>query len=133
MNVLSTRIHGILDYVVALLMVSTPWLMGYEQGSSEQWLIISIGCIAMLYSFCTDYEFGFLEEIEVRTHLLLDFLIGVLLISSPWLFGFYDKVYLPYVILGAVEIISTCLTKTDAKVFRNFTSPRKRQTIEPNI
>lgn len=133
MNVLSTRIHGILDYVVALLMVSTPWLMGYEQGSNEQWLIISVGCIAMLYSFCTDYELGFLEEIEIRTHLLLDFLIGVLLISSPWLFGFYDKVYLPYVILGAIEIISTCITKTEEKVFQNFTTSNKRQTIEPNI
>jgi hypothetical protein len=129
MNVLSTRIHGILDYVVATLMIGTPWLMGYETGSSEQWLIISIGCMALLYSFCTDYEFGFLEEIEMRTHLLLDFLIGILLILSPWLFGFYDKVYLPYVVLGAFELFSTCLTKTDEKIFQNLTSAGKRQAI----
>jgi hypothetical protein len=132
MNVLSTRIHGILDYVLALLMISTPWLMKYEEGSNQQWLIISIGCVALLYSLCTDYEFGFLEELEVRTHLLLDFLVGILLILSPWLFGFYDKAYAPYIVLGVIEILSTVFTTTGEKVFQNISSPNKRQTVRSN-
>jgi hypothetical protein len=122
-----------LDYVVALLMISMPWLMGFDESSSGYWPIIFIGCFVILFSFCTDYEFGFLEEIEIRTHLLLDFLVGIVLIVSPWLFGFYDKVYLPYLVFGMIEIATTFFTKTESKILQNLTHSNKHRPLRHNV
>jgi hypothetical protein len=115
MNLLSTKLHGVLDYLIGLSMIMMPWLLDFQHNSCESWLLIIFGASALIYSFCTNYELGFLDEIDFRTHLLLDFLLGISYLASPWLFGFYDKVYMPFVITGMIEILLTFITKIDHK------------------
>jgi hypothetical protein len=40
----------------------------------------------------TDYEFGLVKTIPMKTHLNIDLISGLLLAVSPWVFGFSDRI-----------------------------------------
>ncbi len=112
MKVISTRAHGVLDYVVGGLLIASPWLFDFARGGVETWLPVILGAGAILYSLVTDYELGAVRKLSMRSHLWLDALSGVLLAASPWLFGFAEYVYLPHLIIGLAEIGVAMMTKT---------------------
>jgi hypothetical protein len=45
-------------------------------------------------------------------HLGVDAAGGLLLLASPWLFGFADRVMWPHVIIGILEIGAALTTRT---------------------
>ena len=124
MRVLSTKVHGILDYTVSALMIAAPWLFGFVVHTEsiqnagygmQTWIFVILGFATLLYSMLTNYELGAFRNISMKTHLTLDILSGVFLALSPWLLGFKDVVFLPHVIFGVFTIIVVILT--NAKPF----------------
>lgn len=112
MRVISTKMHGFIDYIVGVLLITAPWLFGFYQGGVESWLPIIFGIAIILYSLLTDYELGISRVISMNTHLFIDLIAGIFLASSPWLFGFANYVYLPHLIVGIMAIGFSVLTKT---------------------
>lgn len=112
LHVLSTRFHGVLDYLIGLLLIAAPWLFGFAQGGAETWVPVVLGAGALLYSMCTDYEMGLLRRIPMPVHLILDGASGLLLIISPFLFGFSDEVMNPHIGFGILEVVAALTTKT---------------------
>jgi hypothetical protein len=104
MKILSSRTHGVLDYLVGLLLIVSPWLFDFAQHGAETWIFVALGAGAILYSLLTRYEMGVVGLIPFKAHLAIDVMSGILLAASPWLFGFADYVYLPHVIFGVLEI-----------------------------
>lgn len=109
---LSTRIHGVLDYVVGALLIALPWLLGFARGGAETWIPVALGAGAIAYSLFTDYELGVVRRIGMPVHLWLDALSGLLLAVSPWLFGFDQQVWMPHLALGIFEIVTAAITNT---------------------
>lgn len=107
-----TKIHGYLDYLVGMLLIISPWMLGFAEGGAETWIPVVLGAGAVLYSLLTDYEMGVAKLISMPVHLGLDIISGIFLAMSPWLFGFHDYVYLPHVIFGVAEILVATLTST---------------------
>lgn len=114
MKVLSTQIHGIIDYGFALLLIASPWLFGFvDIGTSPESLVpILLGLAIAIYSLFTNYEWGAVRGISMVTHLWIDAIGGLFLAVSPWLFGFANEVYLPHLILGIIEMGTALVTKT---------------------
>ena len=110
MRVISTKTHGILDYLVGIILISAPWIFGFARNGAETWVPVILGAGAILYSLLTNYEMGVSKTISMRTHLALDVASGIFLAASPWIFGFNDYVYLPHLILGLGEIAVATLT-----------------------
>ena len=48
----------------------------------------------------------------MRIHLVLDFLGGILLAVSPWLFKFSEEISTPHLVLGLVAVCASLFTKT---------------------
>ena len=115
MRFLPTSIHGAVDYLSALLLISAPFVFGFADGGPAQWLPILTGVAVIGYSLLTDYEFGAVRRIAVKSHLVLDGGLGVLLAASPWLFGFADRVYWPHVLLGLFSVVMSLVTETDVR------------------
>lgn len=111
MRVLPTRVHGVLDYLWGVALLSTPWTLGYGRGGAETWIAVAFGAGAILYSLLTDYELGVFRVMSMRTHLLLDFLGGALLGASPWLFGFADEVRAPHMAFGLFSVVAGLITQ----------------------
>ena len=113
MRFIPTSAHGILDYLVGLALLAAPWLFGFADNETARWVTMAIGATAILYSLLTDYELGVIKTIPMSAHLILDFMSGVLLAASPWLFGFSEEVWIPHVVVGVFEVIAALSTETE--------------------
>ena len=112
MRIIPTKIHGILDYVMGLLLIASPWIFDFARDGAETWIPVILGVSTILYSLFTNYELGISGKISMKAHLGIDMVSGIFLAVSPWLFGFADYVYLPHVILGLTEVVAVLLSKT---------------------
>ncbi len=112
LKLIPTRVHGVLDYVVGAMIIAAPWLFGFSHVEAAKWTTLSAGSSALLYSLCTNYEMGAFKLLSMNAHLVIDILSGLLLMASPWLFGFADEMWLPHVLIGAVEVITALMTDT---------------------
>jgi hypothetical protein len=111
-QVIPTRIHGVLDYATGLLLIAAPYLLGFADGSAAQWVPMILGVATIGASLMTRYELGVYGLIPMPMHLMLDAGSAVLLIASPWLFGFADRVYWPHVVVGVFELVVGALSRT---------------------
>jgi hypothetical protein len=112
MRIIPTKIHGILDYAMGLLLIASPWIFDFARDGAETWIPVILGVSTILYSLFTNYELGISGKISMKAHLGIDMVSGIFLAVSPWLFGFADYVYLPHVILGLTEVVAVLLSKT---------------------
>jgi hypothetical protein len=107
-----TRVHGVLDYLTAGMLIAAPALLGLRKGGAQTWLPVALGAGTIAYSLLTDYELGLVKVIPMPVHLALDAANGALLSASPWLFGFADEVSTPHVGLGLFEIAAAATSQT---------------------
>ena len=112
MRIISTRVHAMADYGMALALIASPWIFGFATGGAKQWLPIALGVVLLVQSLMTDYELGAVRMIPMPVHLGMDAVSGLLLAASPWLFGFAGTVYWPHLILGLIEIGTAAMTET---------------------
>jgi hypothetical protein len=128
MGLISSKTHGILDYAVGILLIVVPLTPDDTTKHREVWIAVVwiavvMGVITCLYSMFTNYELGRFKLLSMRTHLLLDVMSALLLAASPWLFNFYERIYLPFVLVGILEIVVVLLSDRVAY---------KSKTIEAN-
>jgi hypothetical protein len=114
MRIISRRAHGMLDYLVGLLLILSPKLFGFDTGGIESRLPVILGIAALVYSLCTNYELGVLKFLPFGAHLALDVMSGLLLAVSPWLFQFADRVWGPHLAFGLIELGAVMMTRTAA-------------------
>jgi len=114
MRFIPSSVHGALDYLVGLFLISAPWMLGFSDQSIPATVMIAVGAINLAYSLLTNYELGLLRLISMPLHLWLDFISGALLAASPWLFGFSDKVWAPHLMLGIFEMAAALTSKRQA-------------------
>jgi len=115
MKVISTKTHGVLDYLEGILLIAVPAIFNFGRwGEAAISLPQILGLGLILYSLVTRYELGVIKSISMKTHLTLDVFAGAFLAISPFLFGFYDSAqnaWLPYVAIGLVIILGGIMTK----------------------
>ncbi|GGG26855.1 hypothetical protein GCM10010964_13450 [Caldovatus sediminis] len=111
MRFVTTRTHGVIDYVIGVVLILAPWLLGFANGGAAQWVTVALGAILIVYSLFTNYELGLMRSIPMPTHLVLDAVGGIVLVISPWLFGFAHIVWLPHVLIGLLEIVMSFVTE----------------------
>lgn len=109
---ISTKIHGYLDYILGATLIVLPLILEIPSGAASTVLVV-LGVWVIVYSLITDYELGLLKILSMKTHLVIDLVGGALLIAAPWLFGFADETFWPFVILGVLEIGASLMTKKE--------------------
>lgn len=114
-QIISTFMHGIADVVVAILLIAAPFVLGFADGGAAQWVPITLGVLMIGASLFTRYELGIIPLISMPMHLMTDVAAGLFLMASPWIFGFSGLVFLPHVVVGAIEIGTALMTKTQPR------------------
>ena len=112
---ISTRTHGIIDYVTGVLLLVAPFLFGFATGGIEQYLPQVLGAVIIVMSLLTRYELSVAKMIPLKVHLGVDILGGIVLAVSPWLFGFADVIWWPHLLVGLVEIVVPLMTRRDPR------------------
>ena len=111
MQLIPTRIHGIMDYLMGLALIAAPWLFGFADEGAARWVPVILGAGVILYSLVTGYELALARLLPMPVHLALDAAGGLLLAASPWLFGFSDRVWIPHVAFGLLELGAAAMTR----------------------
>jgi hypothetical protein len=110
--VIPTRVHGVLDYLTAIVLIAAPWLFQFDDNRRAMLVPVILGLGIILYSLLTDYEFGIAHLIPMPVHLMLDVLGALVLIASPWIFGFSDDIWWPHVAIGLYELAVVVLSQS---------------------
>src|SRR4051812_29357240 len=116
MRFVPTRAHGLLDYVVGVVLILAPSILKLNIASAEAWVPILLGIAAITSSLLTDYEYGVVKFVPMRAHLMFDLITGVVLVASPWLFGFVHTVWMPHVILGLIACVAALVTRAEPEL-----------------
>jgi len=112
MKIIPTRIHGVIDYLMGLLLIVLPRIRTYD-GNLTMWLtILGVGMIVI--SLITDYELSIAKLIPMPVHLGIDVLMGLALIVLPFLLGVGTSA--PLIVLGLGEIVIAALTQTHSSM-----------------
>jgi hypothetical protein len=116
MRILPTKIHGALDYIVGIALILAPTIFGFSaMGGAEVWIPRALGVVLIVYSVFTNYEWGVIKVLDMRYHLVVDFLAALFLAASPFLFGFSGESashWLPHVAVGLVVILVVLVSQT---------------------
>ena len=111
----STRTHGIIDYITGPTLVAAPKIFRIEDGPVSSASPRLAGAGATAYSMLTDYELGAVKAVPMRVHLALDAVGGAALAAAPWLSGEAKRgvrYWLPHALVGSSELALALLTKT---------------------
>jgi len=111
MRFISTKTHGILDYLTGILLLLSPWIWSYYATGLQSLIPILLGIAILSMSLMTNYEISVLRLISMKGHLAVDVFSGLFLAVSPWIFGFQELVYIPHVAFGIFLILSGLFTK----------------------
>lgn len=122
LQIIPTAVHGAIDYVVGLLLLAAPYLLGFADGGAAQYVPQAIGAMTILMSLITRYELSLAGIIPMPVHLVLDAGAAVLLAASPWLFNFADRVYLPHLVVGLAELLIVLLSRTEPRAGSTYGS-----------
>jgi len=107
---ISSRTHSVIDYIVGVILLVAPYVIGFADGTAVQYVPQVLGVLALLMSLTTRYELSVAKLIPYRTHLVLDIVQSVILLLSPWLFGFASRIWWPHVLVGLLEIVVVALS-----------------------
>src|ERR1700712_182458 len=89
MRFIPTRVHAVIDYIVAVILLGLPYLFdAWAGGGAKVWVPMALGIATIIYSLLTSYELGVLPILSMPVHLVLDASSGLVLALSPYLFGF---------------------------------------------
>lgn len=97
MKIISTKIHGILDYVMGTILLLMPALLGLDRAAIESMLFYSCGTLMLLMALLTQYEPGIFKLVPVPVHLTIDILpvpflhchLRCLVSATRWSFPLY--------------------------------------------
>lgn len=130
MRFISTRTHGVIDYLMGALLIVAPYILGFADGTAAQWIPQIIGVALIGAALLTDYEYGVMRMIPMPVHLFLDVAAGALLAISPWLFGFADRIFWPHLILGLLEVGAGLMTRTAPDTVPATTAGHSSPTLD---
>jgi hypothetical protein len=83
-------IHGSVDYLLGAFLILSPFLFSYEAGAATATGIVA-GVLVLVLAASTAWATGLIKSIPPSAHAIFDLIIAVLLIASPFLFGFSDE------------------------------------------
>jgi hypothetical protein len=105
-------VHGILDYVLAAVLIAAPLLLEFDEDAATA-LAIAAGLGVLVLAAFTDWTTGIVKSIPVVAHAMLDYLLSILLVVAPFLFGFSDDDTAAafFVVVGIAGLLLTIATR----------------------
>lgn len=120
-------VHGVIEYVAAALFIAAPFLLGFDSDTATAVSIVA-GVVILIVAASTAMSTGLIKSIPVQAHVVLDYLLAILLIAAPFLFGFSDdgNATAFFIVLGVLHLLLTIATR-----FIREERPSRRPGREP--
>lgn len=111
MKLFSTRTHGALDYLSVGALIALPRLLKWSKPTTD--LLTASAVATLAYSLLTDYEWGAVKTLPMKTHLALDGMSGIAIAAAPFLLLKEDEATTAALVgIGLFEITASLTTET---------------------
>jgi hypothetical protein len=111
------RLHAMIEPVVGLLFIAAPWIFGFSDASDATTVSIVLGALVLLTGLTTRWRMGVVKMLSLRAHQMMDLLVAVIAIASPFVLGFsdYGAATRFLIIMGALEAGTALMTRWDPR------------------
>jgi hypothetical protein len=104
-------VHGLLEYVAAVLLIVAPFAFDFESDTATG-ISVAAGVVLLVVSASTAMPTGLVKSIPVQAHVMLDYVLALFLIASPFLFSFDDDAAIVlFLFLGILHLVLTIATR----------------------
>ncbi|MGH9183753.1 MAG: hypothetical protein ACRDZ9_08125 [Acidimicrobiales bacterium] len=104
-------VHGVIEYGAGVLFVVAPFLFDFSGGATA--LAVLLGFVILAFAAATGGPTGLIDQISVRTHAGLDYVLALFLLLSPYVFGFSGETAPTafFIALGVAHLLVTVGTR----------------------
>ena len=130
MKVLSPRAHGVLDYATVVFFALAPSI--FNMGGIYATVCYALAGSYLVITLLTDFQMGIAHLIPFRVHGWLELVSGLVLLASPFIFGFQDDSVTArnfFMAMGGVFLVVWLLTDWQADT---HTHTHGSGTLMPN-
>jgi hypothetical protein len=104
-------VHGVIEYFAAVLLIVAPFLFGFDDDTATG-ISVAAGVVVLVVTASTAMSTGLVKSIPVQAHVILDYVVALFLIASPFLFGFDDDAATTlFLVLGILHLLLTIATR----------------------
>ena len=105
-------VHGIVEYLAAILFIAAPFIFSFEEDVATAVSVIS-GVLVLIIAASTAWRTGLIGSIPVQAHVMLDYVLAIFLIASPFILGFSDDGTAAafFIVVGVVHLLLTIATR----------------------
>ena len=105
--------HGVAEYGEGLLTILAPFLFGYDGSTGATLLSIVIGASVLVLAVVTDTRTGISRTLPLAAHVVLDYVLVVVYLASPFIFGFSDvnRALGFFLVIGIAHLLMTVTTR----------------------
>jgi hypothetical protein len=110
---LPQAVHGMLEYGLAALLIAAPFLFGFSDVGAATAVSIVSGVVVLFSAAATDgFPTSLVKVVPVTAHVALDYVLAVVFIAAPFLFGFSDEGAPTafFIAMGVVALLVTLAT-----------------------
>jgi hypothetical protein len=114
MKFVTKQIHAYLDYPVAIALIGLPFLLDLGNSNPLAFqLSVITGVAAFILTLLTDHHLGVIRIVSYRLHLMVDFLVGLVFFTAPFLFSFEGLDAYYYWLNGAAVLSVVSMHKAE--------------------
>jgi hypothetical protein len=104
-------VHGLIEYVAAVLLIVAPFAFAFESDVATG-ISVGAGIVVLVVTASTAIPTGLVKSIPVQAHVILDYVLALFLIASPFLFSFDDDAAtVLFLLLGILHLVLTIATR----------------------
>jgi len=105
-------VHGVVEYLAAILFIAAPFIFDFDTDAAVA-LSLIVGVVVLIIAATTQWRTGLIQSIPVQAHVMLDYVLAIFLIASPFILGFSDDGTAAafFIVIGVVHLLLTIATR----------------------
>ncbi len=111
-GVIPRFVHGLVEYVAGVLLIAAPFLFDYGANAAVAVSVV-LGVLVIGIAASTEGPTSLTNAIKIDLHVILDYVLAVVLIATPFIFGFSGEgaPTAVFIVLGVAHLLITIGTR----------------------
>jgi K+-sensing histidine kinase KdpD len=106
-------LHGLVEYLAGIVFIAAPFAFSFDSHAAPTILSILIGAGVLVLAVVTEYPAGLVRSFPLASHVVIDYVLSIFLIVSPFVFGFSDErgPLAFFLVIGVAYLLMTVMTR----------------------
>jgi len=106
-------LHVLIEYGIGVLTIVAPFLFSFD-ATAAKLVSVLVGVGVLVLAVMTDAPTGIARSLPVASHVVLDYVLALFLVVTPFVFGFSDDddaATAYFIVLGVGYVLLAVLTR----------------------